>query len=68
MADAGPAHRILTAAENAGIDAGITIARAAFNKRGNHSEIHISEAMLAAMLAVAFGQGVQYQRFEGEQS
>lgn len=41
------------------ITAGQRIARKAFAKRGNHSEVHLDEATLAAMLAVAFEQGYE---------
>jgi hypothetical protein len=39
------------------IQAGKTIARKVFAKRGNHSEAHVSEAELAALLAIAFQLG-----------
>jgi len=41
----------------AAIRAGQMIARKVFAKRGNHSEAHISEAELAALLALAFELG-----------
>lgn len=38
---------------------GVKIARYVFAKRGNHTEAHISEAELAALLAVAFERGAE---------
>lgn len=35
------------------MDYGILFARKVFAKRGNHSEVHLSEAELAALIAVA---------------
>jgi hypothetical protein len=42
---------------SADIDVGTQLARAAFATRGNHTEIHLSEVMLAALLAVATAHG-----------
>lgn len=39
------------------IEMGLKIARHAFAKRGNHSEIHINESDLAALLVLAYIKG-----------
>lgn len=41
------------------IDTGLKIARHAFAKRGNNSEIHINESDLAAYLTLAYVRGQQ---------
>ncbi len=43
------------------LDIGRALARQAFQVRGNHSEIHLSEVQLAALLAIAakVARGVQ---------
>lgn len=35
------------------MEIGIRLARKLFQKRGNHSEVHLNEAQLAAILALA---------------
>ena len=40
------------------VDIGKVLARRLFHKRGNHSEVHLTEAELAAMLALAAEQGL----------
>lgn len=35
------------------------LARRLFEKRGNHSEVHLSEVELAALLAIAFQRGYE---------
>ena len=39
-----------------------SLARKVFQSRGNHSEVHLSEAELAAMLAVAAETGMWAER------
>lgn len=39
---------------------GAEMARRVFEKRGNHSEAHMREAELAALLALAFELGVDW--------
>lgn len=48
------------------IDAGMKMARQIFAKRGNHSEIHLSEAELATLLALAFKMGYDHPTLSTE--
>lgn len=48
------------------IDYGQAYARRIFMKRGNRTEAHLSEAELAAMLAMAFEAGLNAGREEKE--
>lgn len=41
------------------VDQGMALARKIFEKRGGHSEIHVTERDLAAMLALAFEVGAE---------
>jgi hypothetical protein len=43
----------------AAVQIGLKLARRIFASRGNHSEVHLREMHLAAMLAVAAEQGRQ---------
>lgn len=40
------------------LEAGMRLARLTFHNRGNHSEIHITEADLAALLSLAYQDGL----------
>jgi hypothetical protein len=40
---------------------GLALARKVFAKRGDHSEVHLAEVTLAAMLAIAADQGARQQ-------
>ncbi len=48
--------------ERADVACGMRIARSVFEKRGNHSEAHLSEGELAALLAIAFRIGRDHER------
>lgn len=50
---------------SAHIEIGRTLARKVFAKRGDHTEAHISELELAALLALAAKQGAQAAYAEG---
>lgn len=39
------------------IEAGMIVARKLFEKRGNHSEAHLTELELAALIALGFEMG-----------
>lgn len=49
--------RASTAEDDFALDWAMFIADKFFAERGNHSEAHLSKAMLAAMLAAAFNAG-----------
>ncbi len=40
------------------VDAGMAMARKIFEKRGNHSEVHLNEGELAGFLSIAISNGV----------
>lgn len=41
------------------VEAGMRLARRFFQKRGNHSEAHLSEKELAGLMALAFNMGAE---------
>lgn len=43
------------------IEFGRDIARRVFEKRGNHSEAHLKEVELAALLAIAYADGAKIE-------
>ena len=46
------------------VDAGMAMARKIFEKRGNHTEVHLNEGELAGFLAIAISNGVAAARSE----
>lgn len=47
----------------ASVKAGQVLAQRVFAKRGNHSEAHLSQLELAALLAFAYEKGMEGYRF-----
>ena len=50
----------MTAPVTGGVTYGERVARVLFDARGNHSEIHLSEAELAAIIDAAADKGVEF--------
>lgn len=44
------------------LEIGTKIARAFFATRGNHSEVHVDEATLSALLAIAASAGAHVEK------
>jgi hypothetical protein len=55
-----PSDADLLTIERRSIRTGAIVARVIFNKRGNHSEAHISETELASICAYAFQLGAEW--------
>lgn len=50
-------EKVAPSMDNRSVNFGMKLAREVFSKRGNHSEAHLPEAELAALLALAFEAG-----------